>query len=112
MAKTPSARVSKTSGQGVSRLSYQKSRALSGKTGGASTGIDASFGSSDLGGGDRGRNRYAKGGLGAGAAGGMNVSYGDTLGPTDLSDVKALGEAPLPKAGPALKSAKPKKWMK
>jgi hypothetical protein len=33
MAKTPSAKVSATSGQGVSRLSYQKTRALGGVPG-------------------------------------------------------------------------------
>lgn len=109
MAKSPSAKVSKTSGQGVSRLSYQKGRALSGKTGGASTGIDASFGKSDLGSGD---NRYAKGSAKPDKAGGFNVSYGDTLMPTDLADVKALGEGAPPKPSNTMKLAKAKTWPK
>jgi hypothetical protein len=111
MAKTPSAKVSKTSGQGVSRLSYQKGRALSGKTGGgASTGIDASFGKSPLGGSGSGRS-YAKGEKSPGDSG-FNVSYGDTLMPTDLADIKALGEGPPPKPSKAMNPAKPKAWSK
>lgn len=109
MAKAPSAKVSKTSGQGVSRLSYQKGRALSGKTGGASTGIDASFGKSELG---SGGNRYAKSDVKPEQAGGFNVSYGDTIMPTDLEDVKAMGEGAAPKQSGAMKPGKAKTWSK
>ena len=46
MARTPRATVSKTSGQGVSRLSYQKSRNLAGGTPAVkdSTKVDMNFG--------------------------------------------------------------------
>lgn len=55
MARSPRATVSKTSGQGVSRLSYQKGYAL--KPGGATPKVSLSMGST----GDNQDRDYAKG---------------------------------------------------
>jgi len=105
MARTPRASVSKTSGQGVSRLSYQKGRSL-GKTDAPSVGKGDT---PKLEGGGGGSNRsYGKSGLDQG----MNISYGDTYEPTDLADVQALGERPLPKKSSATKQQGAKKWKK
>lgn len=95
MARTPRASVSKTSGQGVSRLSYQKGRKLGGNIGAVkASGIKMDAGPDIKGPGTTSGGRsYAKGEK----AGGMNISYGETIQPTDLADVKALGEGPLPK---------------
>jgi hypothetical protein len=86
MARTPRAKISATSGQGISRLGYQKGYAL--KRGDAPR-VDAKFEK-----GDTGQKRaYAKGkGDKPEKAGGFNVSYGDTFLPTDLEEIKALGE--------------------
>lgn len=81
MARTPRASVSKTSGQGVSRLSYQKGRKLAG---------DARVkGDFIVGPGSVSKEReYSKGGKKAEYPKGINVSYGDTYEPTDLKDIQ------------------------
>lgn len=91
MAKAPSAKVAKTSGQGVSRLSYQKGRSL-GNRGTASPGdtpsisLQSSSQKTDYG--KTGKVKYPAG---------INVSYGDTYEPTDLKDIQALGQRTPPK---------------
>jgi len=91
MAKAPSAKVSKSSGQGVSRLSYQKGRSL-GNKGSASPGdtqvkmATAIQSNNDFG--KTGKVKYPEG---------INVSYGNTFKPTDLKDVQALGKVTPPK---------------
>jgi hypothetical protein len=104
MARTPRATVSKTSGQGISRGSYQKARTLGGGTPAIkdSTKADTNFGGKR---GISGKTKdYSK------EAGGFNVSYGDTLFPTDLNDVKEFGAGPAGKSSPIAKPAKPKAW--
>jgi len=106
MARTPRASVSKTSGQGISRLSYQKSRNLAGGTPSIkdSTQVDMNFGGTR---GLSGKTKdYSK------AAGGMNISYGDTLFPTDLKDIQEFGTGKMPKPSASVKPAKPKSWKK
>ena len=78
MAKAPSARVPKSSGQGVSRHSYQRAYDL----GNRSTGGLADFktGTQDT----PKRRSYGKGKK----EGGINVSYGDTYFPTDLKEIQ------------------------
>lgn len=71
-----------TSGQGISRLSYQKGRALGNKQTRAPA-IDR-VGSSV----SEKREYSKKGDYPAG----INVSYGDTINPTDLKDVVELGK--------------------
>jgi hypothetical protein len=84
MAKAPSAKVSKTSGQGVSRLSYQTGYRL-GNRGTASPGggvKDApSSARSDYGKSSGGKAKFEK-------TGDLNISYGDTIFPTDLKDIE------------------------
>ena len=72
-----------TSGQGISRLSYQKGYAL---RGGDAPSVDTRFSKGE----DAPRRQYGKTAKASGP--GFNVSYGDTLEPTDIEDVKALGE--------------------
>ena len=96
MARAPRARVSKTSGQGVSRLSYQKGRQLGNK--GTGTPGDAPSTKFDTGGikgpGTTGGNRtYGKSEGGAD----INVSYGATITPSDIEQVKELGKLAMPK---------------
>ncbi|MET0720987.1 MAG: hypothetical protein ABWY64_09155 [Tardiphaga sp.] len=85
MARTPRSSVSQTSGQGVSRLSYQKAYRMKHQ--------DDAPGVKGPGKIDSGSSRgYAKKGSSAAedyGAGDFNVSYGDTIVPTDL---KELGE--------------------
>lgn len=104
MARTPRASVSKTSGQGISRLSYQKGYAM--KRG------DAPRVKSD--GGDSGdkRNYAKKGSSPKYGDTSINVSYGDTYFPTDLKDIEAIGERQVPKTSVGSKSQGPKKWRK
>lgn len=86
MARTPRARVPKSSGQGVSRLAYQKSYDL----GNRGTGGLADFKTSTQ---DTPKRRsYGK----SGETKGINVSYGETYEPTDLTDVEALGKGGSP----------------
>jgi hypothetical protein len=105
MPRAPRASVSKTSGQGISRLSYQKGYALKG---GAASGLSAKFSS---GGGDR-RDYAKKGGSTPKPqqAEGINISYGDTYEPTDLGDIEALGERAVPKTTVGAKHQGAKKW--
>jgi hypothetical protein len=105
MARTPRATVSKTSGQGVSRLSYQKSRNLAGGTPAVkdSTKVDMNFG------GTRGMSGKTKD---YDKQSGMNISYGDTLFPTDLKDIQEFGTGKIPKPSASVKPAKPKSWKK
>ena len=88
MARTPRAHVSKTFRQGVSRLSYQKGRALSGDA--------PKVGRFEKG--ESGQKRgYGKAKSEGKYPAGFDVSYGDTFLPTDLEEVKALGEGAPPK---------------
>jgi len=104
MARAPRAAVSKTSGQGVSRLSYQKSYALKG----GSPGLKASFSK-----GDSDERSYAKKKAPRPEkAGGINVSYGDTYFPTDIKDIEAVGERQVPKTKVGSQRQGPKKWRK
>lgn len=92
MARSPRASVSKTSGQGVSRLSYQKAYSLGnrGKSAGPSESVTSAKTSTQ----DTARRRdYGKLDLKAG----MNVSYGTTFEPGDLNDLKALAKTPRAK---------------
>lgn len=98
MARAPRASVSKSSGQGVSRYSYQKGRQLGNKGSGAAgdTSIDTKFGggsAKSTGGG----HSYAKGNK---TASDINVSYGGTITPSDIEDVKALGAMKIDKQKP------------
>lgn|SRR6187549_1040252 len=97
MARSPRASVSKTSGQGTSRLSYQKGYALGNRGGGADFGgalpdID-------------GPREYSKGKGG----GDMNISYGETLPIGDLADVKNLAKTKVGKSSLNLVPGKQKK---
>ena len=83
MARTPRASVSKTSGQGISRLSYQRGRKLAGGTPDIKSPRETSFGSESSSGRSRGKARdYGK------QVEGLNVSYGETFHPTDLDDIE------------------------
>lgn len=70
MARSPRATVSKTSGQGVSRLSYQKGYALKG--GGATPRVSLSMGST----GDNNDRDYAKGSAPPKESVASNILYG------------------------------------
>ena len=84
MARAPRAKVSMTSGQGVSRLSYQKAYAMKGD----GPKVDTKFSTAK-----DSERQYGKTKVNAKGSGpGFNVSYGDTYRPTDIEDVKALGE--------------------
>jgi len=106
MARTPRASISKTSGQGISRLSYQKGYALGNKGAQGKTPSVGKFDSTDI---KTGRH-YGK--SSSEDFGDINVSYGDTLDVGDLGDVKAVGKLKPPKASPMTKAAKPKAWKK
>jgi len=84
MAKAYSSQVTKTSGSSISRGAYQKVRDMMRDRAPQATG------NFDLG----ERREYSKKKLSVKPeeAKGFNVSYGDTFEPTDLKDVKALGE--------------------
>lgn len=87
MARSPRPKVSKTSGQGVSRRAYQTAYSL----GNRGTGSEFKAGlkqSADS-------RRYAKLDVGTD----FNVSYGDTMEPGDLADVKAIAKRKLPRRG-------------
>jgi hypothetical protein len=76
-----------TAGQGVSRLSYQKGRSLGNK--GTRAPAVAKYGAEAS-----TKREYAKKGD---YPAGINVSYGDTINPTDLKDVVELGRLKPPK---------------
>lgn len=78
MARTPRATVSKTSGQGVSRLSYKVGHELGNRGSGSEfkTTLKAPGGKRNYGKLDTGAN--------------FNVSYGDTVAPSDLGDIDKM----------------------
>ena len=88
MAKAPSAKVSKTSGQGVSRLSYQKGRSLGNKGMSSPGGVKDSAKIELKSGRGPGRPKKDK----ADGKGGINISYGDTLPISTLKDVQEYGK--------------------
>jgi len=84
MAKAPRAKVPATSGQGVSRLSYQQGYAL--RSGNAPKVKNEPKGESL-------KREYGKGKSKPKAKGpGFNVSYGDTLRIGDLKDIEKVGK--------------------
>ena len=89
MARAPRAKISASSGQGVSRKAYQTAYRLSGD---ARVKGDFSVGPGKAG----GEREYAKGGKQKYPQG-INISYGDTREPTDLKDIQALAERKPPK---------------
>ena len=90
MARAPRASVSKTSGASISRGAYQK---VYGMTRDKAPQVS---GSTKF---ESGEREYRKGGkTKALETGKFNISYGDTFHPTDLEDVKALGEGKAPKS--------------
>jgi hypothetical protein len=99
MARAPRAKVPKTSGQGVSRLSYQKGYALGNKGGKTAPSV---------GGAAPAPSRAAGGKSKLDTAGGINVSYGDTIDPSDLVDVESYAKG-KPAKGVNLKLTKAKK---
>ena len=102
MARTPRATVSKTSGQGVSRFSYQSGYKLGNKgTGspGKSPSVDYAKSESSS---SRSSSRKAK----IDEVGGMNISYGDTIDPTDLKDIESFAKTKGEKASKFLKVGK------
>ena len=113
MAKT-SRTVTKTSGQGVSRFGYQTGYGLGNRGTASPGGRDvphikgealASLKSGR--GGKPDKDMFDRRGKGAiDKAGGMNVSYGDTIFPTDLKDVESVGERKPPKSPGFLKLGK------
>jgi hypothetical protein len=84
MAKASSAKVTKTSGSSISRGAYQKVRDMMRDR---APQVDGP-GKLDL----SSSREYSKKSSKPLEAKGFNVSYGDTREPTDLADVKALGE--------------------
>lgn len=82
MAKAPSARVHKTSGQGVSRRSYQTAYDL---RRGEGPRVDAKFPKPEK---QREYGKKASSKSKAKPKGGINVSYGDTLPIGDLEDIE------------------------
>ena len=81
MARAPRAKVSATSGQGISRLAYQKAYAMKGGLTSKFTGAR-----SDTPPRDYGKGKKAE------VPKGINVSYGDTYWPTDLKDIEEFGK--------------------
>lgn len=81
MARAPRASVSKTSGQGVSRLAYQQRYQL---TRGDAPQVKMGQATPN-----RGRE-YGKGTSKSGVRTSMNVSYGDTVEPSDLQDIRRM----------------------
>lgn len=97
MARAPRAKVSQTSGQGVSRYSYQKGYSLGNRGGGApAPGVSTKF-SNETKPGRGGKQDYPAG---------MNVSFGDTSDPTNLGETKKLL---TPKAPTSVDYGKPAK---
>lgn len=83
MARAPRAKVSASSGQGVKRLSYQKGYALGNRgTGSSGPGVSTKFQTADSKPGrEYDKQKYPEG---------INVSYGETLNPTDLAETKTI----------------------
>ncbi len=88
MARTPRATVSKTSGQGVSRLAYQQAYRSRNKSSpldsGPSVSSDSSKASREYGKSSKPKKFEPKTGRE------FNVSYGDTYHPTDLADIERI----------------------
>lgn len=80
--RAPRTTVSKTSGQAISRGSYQRAYEL----GQRGTGGMAEFRNTGS------KRDYAKGKAKPDKEGSINISYGETYEPTDLADVEALGK--------------------
>lgn len=98
MARAPRSRVSKTTGQGVSRHAYQSAYQLGNHGRGAVPGLKSRLlvdGPSPGGGSSP---KYGPRNYGKGDPQGFNVSYGDTMEPGDLADVQALGEGKMPRS--------------
>lgn len=101
MARAPRASVGKTSGQGISRLGYQKARSLTNR--GPQTpmsGIVPRVSSGTLGGGGKSYAKTIGGPPAAPVAPPMNVSYGDTMDPTNLQDIAAADPKRPPRNPP------------
>jgi len=106
MAKV-SRTVSRTSGQGVSRASYQKGYSLGNRGTASPGGRDVPHIKGEPLASLKSGRSYDKGGKGEiDKAGGMNISYGDTIFPTDLKDVKSVAERKTPKSDGFLKLGK------
>jgi len=104
MAKAYSSQVTKTSGSSISRGAYQKVRDMMRDrapqaTGNFSTGEQREYSKKKL----SVKPEEAKG---------FNVSCGDTREPTDLADVKALGEGKAPKSWNTKRETKKYKGFK
>jgi hypothetical protein len=85
MARTPRATVSKTSGQGVSRLAYQKAYR-------SRNSPDMPKVKMEAGGSSASKRDYGKSSSGTDYdAGIFTADYGSTLRPSNLEDVKELG---------------------
>lgn len=85
MARSPRAKVGKTSGQGVSRRAYQTAYSL------GNHGTGSEFRASVKKPADS--RSYGK----LDAPTDFNVSYGDTVEPGDLEDLKAIAKRKLPR---------------
>jgi hypothetical protein len=111
MARAPRSSVPKTSGQGISRGIYQKGRALGGNISAGLGGGGGGGGGEKIGTTGTARDYTKQAKLFSSPP--MNVSYGDTIDPTDLGDVKAAGKLPAPsKSGVNLSPGKMKQWLK
>jgi hypothetical protein len=99
MARAPRAKVSQSSGQGVSRLSYQRGYALGnhGK-GSAGQAVGTKFTNETKTGRDYEKGKYPEG---------INVSFGDTSDPTDLAETKTIFAGKPPSSGGYGKTKKP-----
>jgi hypothetical protein len=99
MARAPRAKVSQSSGQGVSRLSYQRGYALGNRgTGSTGSGVSTKFSNESKSSREYEKQKYP---------GGINVSFGDTSNPTDLAETKTIFAGKPPSAGNYGKTRKP-----
>jgi hypothetical protein len=106
MARAPRARVAKTSGQGVSRYSYQKGYSLGNRGTGSAGPAPAVKGERvEVKGGGGRRSKLEK-------VGDLNISYGDTLEIGDLADIKAVGKRKAPPTPGFLKQGKQTEYKK
>jgi hypothetical protein len=102
MARTPRSKVPKSSGQGISRLSYQKARDI--RTSPDAPQAEVKFSKAESSG-----DRYAKKPPKRGEEAGMNVSYGSTLFPSDLGDIRDYGSGKIPQPAVKLSPTRGKK---
>jgi len=106
MARTPRASVSMTSGQGVSRLAYQKGYRLRNKDiGGASIHGPGKIDS----GSSRGYAKNSKLKSSGDTEQKFNVSYGDTIVPTDVKELGEMFSDKPQKASVSFSPGKPRK---